>query len=59
MDKDLLDILACTKCKGDFNEDDKGSFLVCEACGAKYPVVENIPVLLESAAIMPEDTEIN
>ncbi|HPA62985.1 MAG TPA: Trm112 family protein [Spirochaetota bacterium] len=59
MDKDLLDILACPKCKGDFNEDVNGSFLVCEACGAKYPVVENIPVLLESAAIMPEDTEIN
>ena len=59
MDKDLLDILACPKCKGDFNEDNNGDFLICDACGAKYPVIENIPVLLESAAIMPEDTEIN
>ena len=47
--KDLLDILACPKCKGDVIE--KGMFLVCEKCKLAYPVLnDSVPdMLIEDA----------
>lgn len=44
LDKQLLDILACPKCKNTiFQEKDK---LICKNCKKAYPVREGIPVLL-------------
>ncbi len=47
--KELLEILACPKCKGDLVE--KGMFLVCEKCKLAYPVLDgDVPdMLLEDA----------
>ena len=44
--KDLFDILACPLCRADleYTKDKKG--LVCSGCGAKYPIEDNVPILL-------------
>ena len=46
IDKELLDILACPKCKGDirFSEEENG--IICDACKLKYPIEDDIPVML-------------
>jgi len=47
--KELLDIMACPKCKGDIEE--KGMFLICKKCGLGYPVLDgDVPdMLIEDA----------
>ena len=47
--KELLEILACPKCKGDVYE--KGMFIICEKCKLAYPVLDNdVPdMLIEDA----------
>jgi len=49
--KDLLDILACPKCKGDIHLTSAGDGLVCEACRLMYPIKDDIPVMLIDEAI--------
>ncbi len=44
--QDLLDVLACPKCKGELRLTDKQDGLVCEACKLVYPIKEDIPVML-------------
>lgn len=46
IDKELLEILACPKCKGEIRLTDDGSGLVCEACKLRYPIRDDIPVML-------------
>jgi len=44
--KELLDILACPKCKGDvyLNETEDG--LICNACKLLYEIKDGIPIML-------------
>jgi len=44
IDKELLDILACPKCKGDIRLE--GDKLICETCKVYYPIKDGIPVML-------------
>ncbi|MAT45516.1 MAG: hypothetical protein CL609_24570 [Anaerolineaceae bacterium] len=47
--QDLLDILRCPACvrEKDGNLDFyQESWLICQDCGRKYPVVDDIPVML-------------
>lgn len=47
--KELLDILRCPSCvreKDGMLDLIKDSWLVCKDCGRKYPIVEDIPVML-------------
>lgn len=44
--QDLLDILACPKCKGVIHPTDAGDGLVCDACRLRYPIREDIPIML-------------
>jgi hypothetical protein len=46
IDKDLLDILACPKCKGDIKLNEKEDGLICDACKLIYPIKDDIPVML-------------
>ncbi len=46
IDRELLDILACPKCKGTLRLTTKGDGLVCEACRLQYPIKDDIPVML-------------
>ncbi len=51
IDKELLAILACPKCKGDIKLTDKGDGLVCQACKLLYPIKDDIPVMLIDEAV--------
>ena len=44
--KELLDILACPKCKGEVQLQPAGDKIVCAACRLAYPVRDGIPVML-------------
>ena len=50
MDKRLLEILACPACKGGLAYDEKDQKLVCQKCRLKYPVRDNMPVMLVDQA---------
>ena len=59
IDKELLDVLACPLCKTEVKlEDDK---IVCTKCGRRYPVKDDIPVMLIDEAELPkgQDKEVN
>ena len=44
--EELLNILACPKCKGDIHTNDTGDGLVCENCRLVYEIREDIPIML-------------
>ena len=51
LDKELLEILACPKCKGDLEyetdkENDKNGRLICRQCQLLYRVEDDIPIML-------------
>jgi uncharacterized protein YbaR (Trm112 family) len=52
LSKELLEILACPKCKGDliYKEEEKNG-LICEKCKLMYPVKDDIPVMLIDEAV--------
>jgi uncharacterized protein YbaR (Trm112 family) len=55
--KELLDILACPKCKGPVEVTGKNSGLVCKSCGLVYEIRDDIPVMLiDEAKKLKEDT---
>lgn len=49
--QELLDILACPKCKGDIHLNESGDGLICDACRLLYPIKDDIPVMLIDEAI--------
>jgi len=55
IDKELLDILACPKCKGDVVLTDGEDGLVCNACRLLYEIQDGIPVMLIDEAKKLED----
>ena len=48
--EELLSILVCPQCKGDLRYDRTAERLVCEACRLRYPVVDDIPVMIVEEA---------
>lgn len=44
--KELLDILACPKCKGDLVLNDAGDGLICQNCRLLYEIRDDIPIML-------------
>lgn len=55
IDKELLDILACPACKGTLLYDQENEKLICQNCGRRYPVRDDIPVMLIDEAELPKD----
>jgi uncharacterized protein len=49
--KELLEILACPKCKGDVHLTSEQDGLACDACKLLYPIKDDIPVMLIDEAI--------
>lgn len=43
---ELLKILACPKCKQPVLLEDSGEAVVCSACRLRYPIRDDIPVML-------------
>ena len=46
IDAELLKILACPKCKQAVHYNASKDGLVCDACRLKYPIRDDIPVML-------------
>jgi uncharacterized protein YbaR (Trm112 family) len=46
VNKELLDILACPKCKEKVVLDEEGRYLICGKCRVRYPIEEDIPIML-------------
>ncbi len=44
--KELLDILACPKCKEPVRLEEDNTGLACDACQLRYPIRDDIPVML-------------
>jgi uncharacterized protein YbaR (Trm112 family) len=55
LNKDLLEILACPKCKEHVTLTPEEDGLICAACGVVYPIENEIPVLLVEEAISLAD----
>lgn len=50
MDKKLLEILVCPKCKGELEYNKQANELICKNDALAYPVRDGIPVMLEEEA---------
>jgi uncharacterized protein YbaR (Trm112 family) len=44
--KELLEILACPKCKGELCMNQAEDGLICERCRLLYEIREDIPIML-------------
>jgi uncharacterized protein YbaR (Trm112 family) len=46
LDRELLEIIVCPKCKGELIYEQDKERLVCKNCSVYYPIREEIPILL-------------
>ncbi len=54
LDEKLLEILACPNCRGDVEYLSQEDVIVCRGeCGYRYPVRDDIPVMLIDEATKP------
>ena len=44
--QELLDILACPKCKGDIYLNNTNDGLICDQCKLIYEIRDDIPIML-------------
>jgi hypothetical protein len=44
--EELLEILACPKCKGDIYLNEKKDGLICDRCRLLYEIRDGIPIML-------------
>lgn len=51
IDPELLEILACPKCKGDIELDKKRKGLICKNCKLLYKIEDGIPIMLIDEAV--------
>ena len=51
INKELLDILACPKCKGNVHLNEKEDGIICDSCKLMYPIRDDIPIMLIDEAI--------
>ncbi|HEU5281859.1 MAG TPA: Trm112 family protein [Gammaproteobacteria bacterium] len=50
MDKTLLEILACPVCKGELILDQANQELICRFDRLAFPIVNDIPIMLDARA---------
>jgi uncharacterized protein YbaR (Trm112 family) len=51
LNKELLEILACPRCKGDLELVGNEEGLKCARCSVVYPIKEEIPIMLIDEAV--------
>ncbi len=51
IDKELLAILVCPKCKGDIALSENADGLICKPCAVKFPIKDDTPVMLIDEAL--------
>ena len=57
MNKKILPLLVCPKCKGKMEFKSKDNELVCHQDNLAYPIRNGIPILLETDARRLDETE--
>jgi uncharacterized protein YbaR (Trm112 family) len=57
MFKEILDILACPKCKGDLIY--KEEFFICKECRLLFPIEDDIPNFIVEEAVLLDDEKLN
>ena len=58
LNRDLIDILACPKCKGTLTVRPDESAFECAACKLAYPIVDDIPnFIIEDAQPVPQNAQ--
>jgi uncharacterized protein len=55
--KELLEILACPKCKGAVHLNQTGDGLICDRCRLLYEIREEIPIMLIDEAKPIEESK--
>ncbi len=55
--KDLIDIIACPKCKGAVKHNEERNILTCKTCRLFYEIRDDIPVMLIDEAKPLASTE--
>ena len=55
LDPQLLEILVCPNDRGDLDYREDESVLVCTTCGYRYPIRDDIPVMLIDEAEKPDE----
>jgi uncharacterized protein YbaR (Trm112 family) len=52
---ELLEILVCPKCKGELYLTEAQDGLICDPCGLKYEIRDDIPIMLidEAQPVVP------
>jgi len=53
--KELIDILACPKCKGKLTVQPAEDGLACAKCAVVYPVKDEIPIMLIDQAVAEKE----
>lgn len=53
LDERLLEILVCPDCREPVEYKSRRKVVVCTGCGLKYPVEDDIPVMLVEEATPP------
>ncbi len=44
--QELLDIIACPKCKGEVRLNEESNSLICHTCKLVYEIRDDIPIML-------------
>lgn len=57
LNKELLGLLACPKCKGGLTLTDREKGLACPACRLVFPIRDEIPIMLVEEAVDQEKWE--
>ncbi|MFP4107684.1 MAG: Trm112 family protein [Desulfonatronovibrio sp.] len=57
LNKELLKILACPKCKADLELMGNEEGLKCRECSVVYPIKDEIPIMLIDEAVEVEEWE--
>ena len=50
LSRELLAILACPKCKGELDYREAEDSIVCDQCAVRYPIRDDIPIMLVDEA---------
>ena len=54
VDAELLEILVCPNDRGEVDYNESEQVIVCRTCGYRYPVRDDIPVMLIDEAERPD-----
>lgn len=59
IEKQLIDILICPKCKGNIRLSQKGDYIICDTCSLAYVIDNDIPLMLIDSAKKTDEIEEN